>query len=236
MNKKTLIFAAVTFSMLFAVSQAAHAAAHVTAKEVGVRLSELLKPEAMRVVINGDSAWVTATGSSLDGVRVESMKLHAKLKNSGRVVTSADNTGLAALIESSTGEMILLERDVNSYFKNNNGVKGFSDLSFDFTSSGFTAQSSLSADFLNGLKVPLNAAGKLGLKSDGVYLQDTKISLAGLIQVGSASNYVTDRINPLLSFKSLPFPVTFKTLTMDGDKVLLTGSPTPIFSGDIWTK
>ncbi|MDO5562150.1 MAG: hypothetical protein Q4F74_00890 [Synergistaceae bacterium] len=236
MKKNTAFLFAALAAMAMISCASVSASERVTAKEVGVQLSDLLRPEAMRVVINDDSAWVTATGSSLDGVRVESMKLRAKLKNSGRKATPTDKTGLAALIESSEGELILLERDVNTYFKGHGGVKGFSDLTFDFASTGFTAQSSFSADFLNGLNVPLTATGKLGLRSDGVYLQDTNISLAGLIQVGSASSFIVDRINPLLSFKSLPFPVTFRTLTMDSDKVSLTGSPTPILAGDVWTK
>lgn len=204
------------------------------ANDIGVQLYELLNhPESLKVIVNNGVIWVTAHGSDMDGVRADSIKIRAKLKK-GVLVYNKENPSES--IESSEGEVVLLEKDINNYFSKESNIKGFSNLKFDFTSNGFTANGSYTAEFLLNFVVELSAYGKLGLEKDGVYLKETVLSLQGISASSSISQLIVNKLNPLLSFSKIPFPITFNKVVMDTVSATMTSNPKPLLSGSIWSK
>lgn len=180
---------------------------------------------------DGKKAWVECTGIHIDGLRIESIKLDADLAG---VPAESEDANLAELITSSRGELVLLERDVNDYFASGKSSGGFSNLKFKFSPKGFYAEGDFTAD-ISVLKIDLDltATGKLALESDGVYLSETVITANGSQTSESITDLVLSKVNPLLPFSKIPFPVTFTDLTMKDDRVILTGNPKKIVGKDV---
>ena len=84
------------------------------------------------------------------------------------------------------------------------------------------------------IKLDLRAEGKLGLRADGVYLEDTVIYAEGRKQPENITELVTGRVNPLLPFAKIPFPVSFSRMTMKNGEALLTGEPKKIAGDNVW--
>ena len=84
------------------------------------------------------------------------------------------------------------------------------------------------------INLDLKAKGRLGLKQDGVYLEDTVIYAEGIKQPENITELVTGRVNPLLPFSKIPFPVSFSSMTMKNGEALLTGEPKKIDVGSVW--
>ena len=105
------------------------------AKEIGNQLITLFHPDAVKVVISngGSFAWAETKGAVIEGIRIDTMKLRAMLKEVPKSVDSNDKYMLANLIMMSEGEAVLLEKDVNDYFRKGVDTKGFTNLNFDFT-------------------------------------------------------------------------------------------------------
>ena len=155
----------------------------------------------------------------ISGIKIKEIKLDAAIDP--EAMKSAE-TGeeIISCIESSKGEITLAERDINEYFASGEAASGFSGLAFDFTPKGYKAKGRFEAELLVlKLDLDLKAEGKLGLKSDGVYLEDTVIYAEGARQSDTITELVTDRVNPLLSFSEIPFPVEFSRIRMTNDAV-----------------
>lgn len=206
----------------------------VMANEIGTQLYELLNhPESLKVIVNNGEVWVTAHGSDMDGVRADIIKIRAKLKK-GVLVYNKEYPSDS--IESSEGEIVLLEKDINNYFSKEANTKGFSNLKFDFTSNGFSANGNYTADFLLNFVVQLSAFGKLGLEKDGVYLKETVLSLQGINASDTISQLIVNKLNPLLSFSKIPFPIAFNKIIMDTVSATMTANPKPLSCGSVWSK
>lgn len=205
------------------------------AKQIGNLLITQFQPESIKVTISngGSFAWVEATGMKIEKVRIENMKLRAMLKAIPDKVGANDKYDLANLIMSSKGEMVLAEKDVNDYFKTNT-TSGFSKLKFNFTPQGFSAEGLFSANVVFKIHIRLKATGVLGLEKDGIYLEDTSIYVEGLKQNDDLVDYIIGRVNPLLPFKKIPFPVDFSSITMTDKAAIVTSRPQPI-SGESWS-
>jgi hypothetical protein len=204
------------------------------ANEVGEQLYEILKqPDSLKVVVNKVDLWIEAKGADIDGIRVDNIGIRAKLKKG---VDSYDKENPANLIESSEGEIVLLEADVNNYFAKEGAIKGFSELIFDFTSKGFSAEGKYAAEFLFNLTVPLSASGKLGIENDAVYLKETILSIQGISATETISQFIVNKLNPLLSFKKIPFPITFDKIIMSDISAKMTSNPKPFSKGATWSK
>lgn len=206
------------------------------ARDIGELLVELFTPESIEVTVSdGENfAWIEATGAVIDKMRVENLKLRAMIKNSDEPIDKKDGRALAKLILMSRGELTLLEKDVNKLFQGEIETKGFSNLVFDFEPTGFKAEGLFTATFIFTIRIRLRALGTLALQDDGIYIENVKIYTEGVQQPDGLVSMITGRINPLLSFSKIPFPIEFKKLEMTEDAVILTGYPEPFKGGKTW--
>ncbi|MDR3321184.1 MAG: DUF2993 domain-containing protein [Synergistaceae bacterium] len=199
------------------------------ASHIATLLGGKFTPESLEVTVNQSCAYAEMRGVVLSGIRIDTMRLDALLTNDNGALGS-DVDSLASLIGYSKGEIVLLERDVNNYFANNN-TKGFSNLVFNFTPKGFRADGIFSADFLFTLRVRLAAEGVLGLRSEGLYLEDVSIYVEKIKQPSALTNQIVNRVNPLLKWSDIPFKVEFRTVTIDDEATRMTGGPERLESG-----
>ncbi|WP_172634041.1 LmeA family phospholipid-binding protein [Thermanaerovibrio velox] len=190
-----------------------------TAQWICDALFSRFSPEEASVTVNGQRAFVTVKGLSLDGVRVERIRLDAKIDPSAK--------DLSSMVLFSRGELLLLEKDINSYFAKNE-ESGFRDLRFRLTPSGFEAQGIYSAKFIFNITVRLKANGVLALKPDGIYLDQVGFFVEGRRQPEFFTNEVLRSLNPILSTSDLPFPVLFKQVQMGDGYVALISDLIPL--------
>ena len=196
------------------------------ARHIATLLGEKFSPESVTVTVRESRAYAEMKGAVLSKIRIDTMRLDALLTNRDQPL-SDDVDSLASLIGYSRGELVLLERDVNAYFDNNN-TRGFSNLTFDFKPEGFRAEGVFSATFLFTIRIRLAATGILALASDGVYLEDVKIYTESIKQPDMLTNQVLSRVNPLIEWSDIPFKVEFKEISMDDEAVRMTGNPQPL--------
>ncbi len=236
---KRIILPLILLAALIFIPSGASAGEHEKqiAKEIGNQLITLFKPDAVKVVISngGSFAWAETKGAVIEGIRIDTMKLRAMLKEVPKSVDSNDKYMLANLIMMSEGEAVLLEKDVNDYFLKGVDTKGFTNLKFDFTPSGFVANGLFTAKFIVTIRIRLMAKGVLGMRPDGVYLEKTNIYVENVKQPDSLTNMILDRINPLLPFTKIPFPVKFKSITMDDNAAVMTSNPKLFTDGESWS-
>lgn len=234
-NKKILALAAA--AIMIAGEASAGTAEADAARKIGEALRNEFSPDRVSVTVSNDGkrAWAECTGAVISGIKIKEIKLDAAIDP--EAMKSAE-TGeeIISCIESSKGEITLAERDVNEYFASCEAASGFSGLAFDFTPKGYKAKGRFEAELLVlKLDLDLKAEGKLGLKSDGVYLEDTVIYAEGARQSDTITELVTDRVNPLLSFSEIPFPVEFSRIRMTNDAVTMSGNPGKAKTGESWS-
>lgn len=194
------------------------------ASTIGRLLINELTPEKIEVAVSKEvkKAWVRCRGSKLSGLRVELLELSASLAADPSAKESA--ASLADIISASSGRMILKEEDVNEYFAKGQNAGVFSDMCFRFLHKGFTASGKFESDLLfTKIELELEAKGKLALRSDGVYLEETDISLEGTRQPRRVTEFIISRINPLLSFSKISFPVSFTSVDIAKGTIALNG-------------
>ena len=233
-NKKILALAAA--AVMIAGEASAGTAEADAARKIGEALRNAFSPDRVSVTVSNDGkrAWAECAGAVISGIKIKEIKLDAAIDP--EAMKSAE-TGeeIIRCIESSKGEITLAERDVNEYFASCEAASGFSGLAFDFTPKGYKAKGRFEAELLVlKLDLDLKAEGKLGLKSDGVYLEDTVIYAEGARQSDTITELVTDRVNPLLSFSEIPFPVEFSRIRMTNDAVTMSGNPGKAKTGESW--
>ena len=233
-NKKILALAAA--AVMIAGEASAGTAEADAARKIGEALRNEFSPDRVSVTVSNDGkrAWAECAGAVISGINIKEIKLDAAIDP--EAMKSAE-TGeeIISCIESSKGEITLAERDVNEYFASGEAASGFSGLAFDFTPKGYKAKGRFEAELLVlKLDLDLKAEGKLGLKSDGVYLEDTVIYAEGARQSDTITELVTDRVNPLLSFSEIPFPVEFSRIRMTNDAVTMSGNPGKAKTGESW--
>ena len=233
-NKKILALAAA--AVMIAGEASAGTAEADAARKIGEALRNEFSPDSVSVTVSNDGkrAWAECAGAVISGIKIKEIKLDAAIDP--KAMKSAE-TGeeIISCIESSKGEITLAERDVNEYFASGEAASGFSGLAFDFTPKGYKAKGRFEAELLVlKLDLDLKAEGKLGLKSDGVYLEDTVIYAEGARQSDTITELVTDRVNPLLSFSEIPFPVEFSRIRMTNDVVTMSGNPGKAKRGESW--
>lgn len=234
-NKKILALAAA--AVMIAGEASAGTAEADAARKIGEALRNEFSPDRVSVTVSNDGkrAWAECAGAVISGIKIKEIKLDAAIDP--EAMKSAE-TGeeIISCIESSKGEITLAERDVNEYFASCEAASGFSGLAFDFTPKGYKAKGRFEAELLVlKLDLDLKAEGKLGLKSDGVYLEDTVIYAEGARQSDTITELVTDRVNPLLSFSEIPFPVEFSRIRMTNDAVTMSGNPGKAKRGESWS-
>ena len=204
---------------------------------IGKNIVAEFHPETAVIKVKNKTAWIDMTGGVIDGIRIEKMKLLAQLEDT---IVPNDNgsesssSSLAKMIKSSKGEVVLAEKDVNDYFKKNENPEGFSNLQFDFTPEGFTAGGNFVTNIIIEIDLPIFAKGTLGLHDDGVYLDKTSITVKGINQPDVLTNLLLSKINPLLEFKDIPFPVTFEKIKMTEKAAIMTGEPKEFKGGVRW--
>ena len=234
-NKKILALAAA--AIMIAGEASAGTAEADAARKIGEALRNEFSPDRVSVTVSNDGkrAWAECAGAVISGIKIKEIKLDAAIDP--EAMKSAE-TGeeIISCIESSKGEITLAERDVNEYFASGEAASGFSGLDFNFTPKGYKAKGRFEAELLVlKLDLDLKAEGKLGLKSDGVYLEDTVIYAEGARQSDTITELVTDRVNPLLSFSEIPFPVEFSRIRMTNDAVTMSGNPGKAKRGESWS-
>ena len=99
---------------------------------IGKNIVAEFRPEAAVIKVKNKTAWIEMTGGVIDGIRIEKMKLLAELEETivpNENGPESSKSSLAKMIRSSKGEVVLAEKDVNDYFKKNNGTAfiGFSN-------------------------------------------------------------------------------------------------------------
>lgn len=234
-NKKILAFAAA--ALMTAGEACAGTAEADAARKIGEALKNEFSPDRVGVTVadGGRRAWAECGGARISGIRIKEIKIDAAIDPEA-MKKAGTGEEIMGCIESSKGEITLSERDVNDYFAKGGGASGFSGLAFDFTPKGYMAEGRFEAELLVlKINLDLKAEGKLALKSDGVYLSDTVIYAEGARQSDAITKLVTDRVNPLLSFSEIPFPVEFSRLSMTGDAVTMSGNPGKAERGESWT-
>ncbi len=208
------------------------------AREIAQKLGEEFGPEKLSVTVRDSFVYAEAIGAVISNIRIDTMRLEGLLKRDpqgNNAAASGDVRDLATLITYSKGEIVLTEKDVNDYFaKNEKG--GFSNLRFDFLQGGgFRATAVFTASFLFTLRIKLSAEGDLALRPDGVYLDKTAIFVESVRQTDYLTNKIIERVNPLLEFSKIPFPVEFKRIEITDTSALMTGNPKR-FSGGATTE
>lgn len=205
------------------------------ARHIASLLGEKFSPESVTVTVRESRAYAEMEGAVLSRIRIDRMRLDAILTNRDQPLSN-DVESLTDLIGYSRGEIVLLERDVNAYFGNND-TRGFSNLVFDFKPEGFRAEGLFSATFLFTLRIRLAATGVLALASDGAYLEDVRIYAENIKQPDMLTDQVLSRVNPLIEWSDIPFKVEFKTVLMDDEAACMTGAPQP-FEGatHVWRR
>ena len=203
------------------------ASAEMTDMEMATHIANLLgekfAPESVTVSVKESRAYAEMKGAVLSKIHIDTMKLDALI--TGRDQPASDDVdSLASLIGYSRGEIILLERDVNAYFDNND-TKGFSGLRFKFSPKGFRADGVFSFTLLITMRIRLAAEGVLALETGGVYLDQVKIFAENMKQPDLLTRQVLERVNPLLEWSDIPFKVEFKSVSMDDEKAVMTGYP-----------
>lgn len=223
-------------SLLSPHAAAAEPSDKQTAEHIVKLLVEKFTPESVSVTVKDSYAFAEMKGALLSKVRIDTMKLDAILINRDKPL-SDDVKSLSSLIGYSKGEIVLLEKDVNDYFKQNTS-SGFSNLVFDFKPNGFRADGLFTASFLVTLRIRLAATGVLELKPDGVYLGNVSIFVENMKQPGSLTDQIISRINPLIEWSDVPFKVEFKTISMDDRSATMTGYPKKLAGGitSVWEK
>jgi len=202
---------------------------------MGKNITSVFRPESAAVTVKGQTAWIEINGGTIDGIRIDKMKLLAVLQEVSTPDGSTDSASyLAQMIKSSKGEVVLAEKDVNDYFNKNENPEGFSELQFDFKKEGFTASGKFRTRIIIDIELPISAKGMLGLRNDGVYLENTDIKVEGMSQPEVLTNMIVSKLNPLLEFKAIPFPVTFEKITMTEKAAIMTGEPKEFKGGDTW--
>lgn len=204
------------------------------AEGIGKMLLNKFEPEAISVSMSsgGSFAWAEAHGARIEEVRVDSLKMRALLKAVPKDFDFSDVDSLAKLILSSQGEAVLLEKDINDYFATGVDTRGFSDLTFDFFPEGYVATGIFSGKFIIPIRIRLKAKGTLALRNDGIYLDKTSIYVEEIKQPKNLTNMIVGRVNPLLPFSKIPFPVDFKEVVITDDRLVATSGPEP-FEGDV---
>ena len=236
MKIKKALICALAMAIIPAAQSFAGEREMAAAREIGSLLREELSPERVEVIVadDGKRAWIECAGAVISGIRIESMKLDAELAELPANIQDGDME-LSHRITSSRGEIVLRERDVNDYFASGKSTGGFSELRFKFSPQGYSAEGKFEADVvIIKINLDLKAKGRLGLKQDGVYLEDTVIYAEGIKQPENITELVTGRVNPLLPFAKIPFPVSFSIMTMKNGEALLTGEPKKIDVGSVW--
>lgn len=233
-NKKLLAFTAA--ALMMAGEACAGTDEADAARKIGEALKNEFSPDRVSVTVaeGGRRAWAECDGARISGIKIKEIKIDAAIDPEA-VKKAGTGEEIMGGIKSSKGEITLAERDVNEYFADGGGASGFSGLTFDFTPKGYKAKGRFEAELLV-LKIDLDlkAEGKLELKDDGVYLSDTVIYAEGARQSDTITELVTERVNPLLSFSDIPFPVEFSRLSMTGDAVTMSGNPEKAGRGESW--
>jgi hypothetical protein len=236
---KTVVMIAAIFPVIL-IQSLPQAQANVSdadmARHIASLLGENFSPDSLAVTVKESRAYAEMRGVVISGIRIDSMKLNALLTNKDSVL-SDDVDSLASLIGYSKGELVLLEDDVNAYFDANE-KNGFTKLRFDFSPSGFKANGLFSADFIFMLRIRLAANGNLGLKPDGVYLENVAIYVENIKQPDALTSQIISRVNPLLEFSDIPFKVEFDTVVMDDSSAKMSGEPAKITGGStaVWKR
>ncbi|MDR1651552.1 MAG: DUF2993 domain-containing protein [Synergistaceae bacterium] len=207
------------------------------ARHLAMRLGDEFEPESLFVTVSDSRAYAEARGVYLSGVRLDTLKLEAILGTYDLPEEDGGVEALASLIAYSWGEVVLLEEDINRYFKAHE-TRGFSGLNVKFSESGFRAEGIFSASFLFTLRMRLQATGTFALKPDGVYIADADIFVEGLRQPGFLVSQVMERANPLIEWSEIPFKITFKEIYLDDSSATMTGGPQSFREGAsaVWEK
>lgn len=216
--------------LLFLHSPTAWAAPDgLAAKKICALLSEQLRPERAVVTVKGAYAWTEIRGARLFGLRIERMRLRAKLKKYRAAQIKEDFT---KIIESSQGEIVLKEEDLNNYLAEGVEFNGFSALRIDFGPEKSVARGLYHAKVLFKVKMRIMAKSRLSLEENALCLRDTEVFVEGIKQPQSMTDKITAVINPLFSFSDIPFPVKFNKLIIDGESAAVTAAPNPVRGGE----
>ena len=233
-------FLATIFVLLVLALPCWAAPAAPTDSEIASHMAKLLgeefKPDSVTVTVKESISYAEMKGAVISKIRIDTMRLEALLTGRDKPLTN-DARALASLIGFSRGEIVLTEKDVNAYFAVNE-QSGFTNLKFDFTPKGFRADGLFSADFIVKFRIRLAATGVLALRPDGVYLDKVAIFVENMKQPEILTSQIISRVNPLLEWKSIPFKVEFKKISMDDTAARMTGNPKKFEGGstNTWKK
>jgi hypothetical protein len=198
----------------------------LTDSEMAAALAEKLggefNPESLSVKVRGSHAYAEVVGVFLKGVRVDTLKIEAILTSSE--IPEGDAESLASIIGYSWGEVTLLSSDVNDYFREHE-TRGFSDLGVELSPDGFSVSGIFTESHIFKLRIEIAASGKLGLRPDGVYIEDAMLRLQGVRQSGILMKEMLKRANPLLKWSEIPFRIVFTTIALTEHSATMSGMP-----------
>ncbi len=237
MKRFSWVLIITALSLLFTVNICTASNGSEVAETIGTSIVSAFDPEKVEVSIKNktNEAWIEIDGGTIDGIKIKKFRLKAQLKTGTLPNLAGDDPKwLAEMIEKSVGEVTLSEKDVNEYFKKNKDADGFSDMRFDFRKEGFTAAGKFKTSIIVEVELPITAKGILSLNNDAVYMEKTVITVEGLNQPDFLTDMILSKINPLLEFKDIPFPVTFKEVLMTENEAIMTGNPIEFKGENIW--
>jgi hypothetical protein len=192
------------------------------ASALAEKLGDEFNPESLSVKVLGNRAYAEAGGVFLSGVRVDTLKIEAML--SSYEVPEGDAESLASIIGYSWGEVTLLASDINDYFRKNE-ARGFSGLEVGLSPEGFRVSGLFTASLLFTFRIKIAAAGKFGLRPDGVYIEDAMVYVQNVRQPGFLVKEMMESANPLLEWGEIPFRVVFRTIAMTERSATMSGNP-----------
>ena len=238
-RKKIVLLFSLLCLLLTAGSARASEAEKKIAADIGRLIVDQFHPEAVELTVSsgGSFVYAEAAGCVIENMRVDQIAIEAMLKDVPPQISIEKKYDLSDRIYFSKGKIILLEKDVNSYFVHHfDDIKGFTQLKCDFSPSGFTASGNYHAKFILNFNFKLKATGTVRLRSDGIFIEDAAFFIDGARQNDYLAKKILEQVNPLLDFKEdIPFPVQFKNLVMTDTQVTANGYPKRSFSGENWS-
>ena len=206
-------------------------------EEVGHFLVKEFDPESIVVQATdgGSFLYAKASGIIIEGVRIESISMSAMMKEPPKNVEGKDPYKLADLIYMSWGEVIIKEKDIADYCRQETeDIKGFTDLKCDFTPEGIHISGVYTAKFLFTFKIRLSAITKVAFDNTGLYLTNAKFFINGVKQPDVMTDGLLKEINPLIKREKIPFPVRITMIYTTNDRIVLTGSPKKLTTDNVW--
>lgn len=211
-------------------------------EKVGRFLIHEFNPDDIEVQATGGGSFMytQAHGIKIEGVRIESISLSAMMKSDfpGSDIEHKDKYELADMIYMSKGEVVVLQKDVDEYCRQElEDIKGFNNLKIDFRNNGIVFSGIYTAKFIFDFDIRLKATANVIFDKNGLNLTNVKLYINNVQQPESLAKLLTNKINPLIEPEKIPFPISKTKIITQDDRLIATGYPRSLsnnYKCNIW--